>query len=151
MLTRRRQRPDRSRALDRAEVDRLLTDEHHSLRDRVLWRMLYETAARSAEVLALDVEDLDLPNRRAKVRRKGGAIDVIVWQTGTARLLPRLLKGRTSGPLFVTERKARVQLAAADLDDHGHARLSLRAGRADLQAGIRRCHAPPATAQCAHP
>ena len=43
--------------------------------------MLYETAARSAEVLALDVEDLDLPNRRAKVRRKGGAIDIIVWQT----------------------------------------------------------------------
>jgi len=54
--------------------------------------MLYETAARSAEVLRLDVEDLDLANRRAKVRRKGGAIDVIVWQTGTARLLPRLLK-----------------------------------------------------------
>ena len=78
--------------------------------------MLYETAARSAEVLALDVEDLDLPNRRAKVRRKGGAIDVIVWQTGTARLLPRLLKGRKSGPVFVTERKARVQLPAADLD-----------------------------------
>jgi integrase/recombinase XerC/integrase/recombinase XerD len=124
MLTRRRQRPDRSRALDRAEVERLLTDERHSLRDRVLWRMLYETAARSAEVLSLDVGDLDLPNRRAKVRRKGGAIDVIVWQTGTARLLPRLLKGRTSGPLFVTERKARVQLPAADLDDQGHARLS---------------------------
>ena len=123
-LERRRQRPDRSRALDRAEVDRLLTDEKHDLRDRVLWRMLYETAARSAEVLSLDVEDLDLPNRRAKVRRKGGAIDVVVWQTGTARLLPRLLKGRTSGPLFVTERKARVQLPAADLDDHGHARLS---------------------------
>ena len=124
MLTRRRPRPDRSRALDRADVDRLLTDERHSLRDRVLWRMLYETAARSAEVLALDVEDLDLPNRRAKVRRKGGAVDVIVWQTGTARLLPRLLKGRTSGPVFVTERKARVPLPAADLDDHGHARLS---------------------------
>ena len=87
-LERRRQRPDRSRALDRAEVDRLLTDEKHDLRDRVLWRMLYETAARSAEVLSLDVEDLDLPNRRAKVRRKGGAIDIIVWQTGTARLLP---------------------------------------------------------------
>jgi integrase len=59
-----------------------------------------ETAARSAEVLRLDVEDLDLTNRRAKVRRKGGAIDVIVWQTGTARLLPRLLKGRKTGPCF---------------------------------------------------
>lgn len=42
---------------------------------------------------------------------------MIVWQTGTARLLPRLLKGRKSGPLLVPERKARVQLPAADLDE----------------------------------
>ena len=86
--------------------------------------MLYETAARSAELLALDVEDLDLPSQRARVRCKGGAIDVIVWQTGTARLLPRLLKGRTAGPVFITARKARVQLPAADLDPSGRARLS---------------------------
>jgi integrase/recombinase XerC/integrase/recombinase XerD len=123
MLTRRKPRPDRARALSRAEVDRLLTREDIGLRERTLWRMLYETAARSAEILALDVEDLDLPNRRARVRRKGGAVDIIVWQTGTARLLPRLIKGRKSGPLFLTERKARVQLPAVDLDDHGRARL----------------------------
>ena len=49
---------------------------------------------------------------------------MIVWQTGTARLLPRLLKGRTAGPVFVTARKARVQLPAADLDPAGRARLS---------------------------
>jgi integrase len=30
------------------------------LRERTLWRMLYETAARAVEVLALNVEDLDL-------------------------------------------------------------------------------------------
>jgi len=30
------------------------------------------------------VDDLDLPNRRPKVRRKGGAIDVSVWQTVVA-------------------------------------------------------------------
>jgi integrase len=124
MLVRRKPRPDRSRALSRPQVEQLLTHGNISLRERTLWRMLYETAARSAGVLALNVEDLDLPNRRARVRRKGGAIDVIVWQTGTARLLPRLLKGRKSGPVFVTERKARVQLSAADLDEHGHARLS---------------------------
>ena len=124
LLRRRRPRPDRSRALSRAEVGRLFTREDVGLRERTLWRMLYETAARSAEVLALDVEDLDLANRRAKVRRKGGAVDVIVWQTGTARLLPRLLKGRTSGPVFVTERKARVPLPVADLDPSGRARLS---------------------------
>ena len=51
-------------------------------------------------------------------------MDWVIWQTGTARLLPRLLKGRKSGPVFVTERKARVQRPASDLDEHGHARLS---------------------------
>jgi integrase len=130
MLERRKPRPDRSRALSRGDVEQLLTREDTSLRERVMWCMLYETAARSAEVLALDIEDLDLPNRRARVRRKGGAVDIIVWQTGTARLLPRLLRGRTSGPVFVTERRARVQLAAADLDEHGHARLSYQQAEA---------------------
>src|SRR6266566_3643826 len=124
MLKRRKPRPDRTRALCHAEVEQLLTCKDIKLRERTMWRMLYETAARSAEVLALDVEDLDLPNRQARVRRKGGALDIIVWQTGTARLLPRLLKGRKSGPVFVTERRARVQLPAADLDPFGRARLS---------------------------
>ena len=130
LLQRRKPRPDRSRALSRGQVEQLLTRQDIGLRERVLWRMAYETAARSAELLGLNVEDLDLPNRRARVRRKGGAVDIIVWQTGTARLLPRLLKGRTHGPLFVTERKARVQLPAADLDEHGHARLSYQQAEA---------------------
>jgi len=126
MLVRRRPRPDRARALSRSEVDQLLTRKDISLRERTLWRMLYETAARSAEALALDAGDLDLPNRCARVRRKGGAIDIIVSQTGTARLL----KGRTTGPVFVTERKARVQLPAADLDEYGRARLSYQQAEA---------------------
>ena len=133
-LERRRPRPDRARALSRAEVERLLTREDIPLRERTLWRMLYETAARSAELLALDAGDLDLPNRRARVRRKGGAIDVIVWQTGTARLLPRLLKGRTAGPVFVTARKARVQMPTADLDPSGRARLSYQQAAALFSA-----------------
>ncbi|HUR02853.1 MAG TPA: hypothetical protein VM347_09955 [Nonomuraea sp.] len=36
--------------------------------------MLYETAARAAEIPALDGEDLDLEHRRARARSKGGAI-----------------------------------------------------------------------------
>ena len=52
------------------------------IREKTLWTMLYETAARSSEVLALDIEDLDRRNRRSKVTRKGSAVDVIVWQTG---------------------------------------------------------------------
>ena len=126
-LRRRQRAADRSRALSRADVERLLTREDIGIRERTLWRLLYETAARSAEVLRLDVGDLDLPNRKAKVRRKGGAIDVIVWQTGTARLLPRLLKGRKAGPVFLTGRRARVQLPPCDVDPaSGRARLSYR-------------------------
>jgi integrase/recombinase XerC/integrase/recombinase XerD len=76
---------------------------------------------------ASNVEDLDLRNRRAKVRRKGNAADVIVWQTATARLLPRLLRGRTAGPVFLTDRRARVELPPSDLDlATGRARLSYR-------------------------
>jgi integrase/recombinase XerC/integrase/recombinase XerD len=37
---------DRSRALSRAGVEQLLTREDIGLRERVLWRMLYESAAR---------------------------------------------------------------------------------------------------------
>jgi integrase len=124
-LRHRRLPEDRSRAMSRAEVDELLTRDGIALRERTLWRMLYETAARSAEVLALNVPDLDLPNRRAPVRRKGGAVDVIIWQTGTARLLPRLLRARTAGPLFVTSRRAKSFRHAADLTGpNGYGRLS---------------------------
>jgi integrase len=59
--------------------------------------------------------------------RKGSAVNVIFWQTGTARLLPRLLDDRARGPVFLTDRRARVALAAADLDPAtGGARLSYR-------------------------
>jgi integrase/recombinase XerC/integrase/recombinase XerD len=126
-IRRRPRTPDRTRALARAELEMLLTAEHLPLRERTLWRMLYETAARAEEVLGLDVAELDLRNRRAKVRRKGGAVDVIVWRTGTARLLPRLLDGRRTGPLFLTDRRARVALPPGDLDPaSGRARLSYR-------------------------
>lgn len=126
-LRRRAVAPDRARALSRADVEQLLTREHLALRERTLWRMLYETAARASEVLALNVQDLDLRNHRARVRRKGSAVDVIVWQTGTARLLPRLLAGRAHGPVFLTDRHARLALAPADIDPAtGRARLSYR-------------------------
>ncbi|MGJ6969183.1 tyrosine-type recombinase/integrase [Streptosporangium sp. G11] len=101
------------------------------LRERTLWRMLYETAARASEILELDVQNLDLENRRAPITSKGGATQWVYWDTGTAHLLPRLLRlpdgtGRTSGPLFLSMRKpvpAR-RPAARDICPHtGRARL----------------------------
>jgi integrase len=64
------------------------------LREKTLWRMLYETAARASEVLALNIEDLDLDARRAPIRSKGGDTEWICWGSGTAHLLPRLIRGR---------------------------------------------------------
>jgi integrase len=129
MLERRKPRPDHTRALTRAAVEQLLTREDIPLRERTFWSLLYETAARAEEVLALDIEDLDRPNRKAKVRRKGG-VGTIDWQARTARLLPRLIGGRTTGPLFVTSRKARVELPAAHLDERGRGRLSYQQAEA---------------------
>lgn len=127
--------PDNARALSRPELEELLTREGVPLRERTFWRMAYETAARSGELLRLDVEDLDLPNRCARVWRKGSAVDVIVWQTGTARLLPRLLKGRKTGPAFLTERRARVPLPPGDIDAaSGRARLSYQQAEALFKA-----------------
>lgn len=126
-LQRRGAPPPRDRAIDRAVLLDFLAQPELPLRERTLYRLLYESAARTEEVLGLDVPDLDRPNRRSPVRRKGGAQDVITWQTGTARLLPRLLEGRTAGPLFLTHRRARVELAPADVDRaSGRARLSYR-------------------------
>jgi len=107
------------RAIPRARLETLFTDDRHTLRERVLWRMLYETAARAEELLSLNVEDLDPELRRARVISKGGAVEYVHWQTGTARLLPRLLQGRTSGPVFLADRRAptsgRRAPAAADV------------------------------------
>ncbi|MEV2273416.1 tyrosine-type recombinase/integrase [Nonomuraea africana] len=126
-IRRRARTPDRTRTLSRADVETLLTLPRLALRERTLFRLLHESAARAQEVLALDAGDLDLRNRRARVRRKGGAVDVIVWRTATARLLPRLLDGRRTGPLFLTGRRARVELPPGDLDPaSGQARLSYR-------------------------
>lgn len=119
--------PARARARSRTAITDLLARPDLALRERTLWALLYESAARAQEVLLLDVADLDRPNRRAVVRRKGGAVDEITWQTRTARLLARQLTGRTQGPVFLTDRAARVQLATTDLDpDTGRARLSYR-------------------------
>ena len=107
---RRKENNDATRALPRGRVERLLSRRDIPLREKTLWRMLYETAARASEILGLNVEDLDLEQRRAAVRSKGGDTEFVYWDTGTAHLLPRLLRlpdgtSRTSGPLFLTSRR----------------------------------------------
>ena len=56
--------------------------------------------------------------RRAQIIQNSGDRAYVHWETPTARLLPRLLHGRTTGPVFLAERRA---LALADI---GRGRLS---------------------------
>jgi len=128
-IERRRVPEDHSRALSRDDLDRLFTRRDTIVRDRCLWRFLYESAARTQEVLLLNVEDLDLAARRATTIRKGGDIDVLHYATGTARLLPKIIDGRSRGPLFLAERAPSPSRAPAlpDTDlSTGRARLSYR-------------------------
>lgn len=67
----------------------------------------------------VNIEELDFTERRcmvkskgarAKARRRGQAredyvLETVYWDASTAQLLPRLLKGRTCGPVFVTHRQ----------------------------------------------
>lgn len=128
-LGRRREPADRTRAIPYAKLDRLWHRDDVAVREKALWRLLYETAARASEVLSLNVEDVDLDNKRARVRSKGGDIEWLHLQTGSARLLPRLVAGRSRGPLFLADRRpapARTP-AATDLCPYtGRARLSYR-------------------------
>ena len=79
-------------------------------------RLLYETAARANDVLALDITDVDLANKRARIRSKGGATDWVFLQTGTAQLLLRLLASRHTGPVFLADRQPTRAVATVDVD-----------------------------------
>jgi site-specific recombinase XerD len=118
---------DDTRAIPLPELDRLWARSDIPLRERALWRLLYDSAARADEVLGLDVPDLNLANRQAKARTKGGHIRPLHFQTAAARLLAKLTAGREAGPVFLTERRTAAHRvpAAADLDPvTGRARLS---------------------------
>ncbi|WP_298181023.1 hypothetical protein [Saccharomonospora sp.] len=79
---------------------------------------------------------------RAKVRRRGQAcedvvLEIVYWDAGTARLLPRLLKDRTCGPVFLAHRRpgpGKVLGSRDTCPDTGRARLSYGQARALLDA-----------------
>jgi integrase len=128
-LERRREPVDRTKAIPYAQLDRLWRRDDIAVREKALWRLLYETAARAQEALSLNVEDIDLDNKRARTRSKGGDVEWLHLQAGSARLLPRLIAGRPLGPLFLADRRpapARTPAAADLCPSTGRARLSYR-------------------------
>lgn len=136
-------------ARSKMAIDRLIARREVHLREKTLWRMLYETAGRCEEILGVNIEELDLAGRRCLVKAKGArtkarrrgqsredyVLEPVYWDAGTARLLPRLLKGRTRGPVFVTHRRPGPGKVVSPRDvcpDTGLARLSYGQARALL-------------------
>lgn len=125
-IERRPSPPDKTKALSLSQVAAVWRLDV-ALRDKTLWRLLYESAARADEVLCLNVEDLFTADKRGRITAKGGASEWIHWQSGAAQLLPRVIAGRSSGPLFLTERRAPAGTPTLDVcPTTGRARLSYR-------------------------
>jgi len=121
-LERRAEARTGSPPVDPAHLARLWEDEGRALRERVLWLLVHESGAGPGAVLALNVEDLDLEDRRA---RSGGSR--VRWRSGTARLLPLLVAGRERGPLFLADRRPGPARRPAEADlcpETGRGRLS---------------------------
>ncbi len=114
------------RVIARTDLEQLWSDPQIPLRVRTLVAMLYETAARASEILTLNVEEVDVAERTATIVGKGGDPERIFWATTTARLLGRLLDGRTCGPVFVGDRRPTRPQPARDVTPDGYGRLSYR-------------------------
>jgi integrase/recombinase XerD len=98
-----------------------------SLREHAFWRLLHDSGAPAAEILALDADHLDLSRHRTRPYPRPGIDPGIEWRETTSQVLRWLLAGRTWGPVFLTDRRA-----PAGSDPHdtcrltGHARMSYR-------------------------
>jgi integrase len=98
-----------------------------SLREQALWRVLYDSGAPAAEVLALDAHQIDVSRHRARALPGAGSPHSVEWQAATSQILRWLLSGRTWGPVFLTDRRAPARTAAADACPlTGQARMSYR-------------------------
>jgi integrase len=106
-----------------------------TLREQAFWQLLYESAAPIEHLLALDISDLDLVRRTTRRRPGSGPLPQPTWRAGAAKLLPLLLAGRYSGPVFLTDRRVPAGSAEADrCKATGRARLSYRRAAELFQA-----------------
>ena len=151
-LERRREPIDRTKAIPYAQLERLWRRDDVAVREKALWRLLYETPLAPGGAFA-NVEDLDLENKRARVRSKGGDIEWLHLQSGSARLLPRLIAA--------AERSAVPRRPAARARTNASRRRSVpvyrpRAAvlpprRRAVRRRVRRVDAAPASALRDHP
>jgi hypothetical protein len=98
-----------------------------SLREQGFWRLLYDSGAPAAVVLALNAHQVDVSQHRVRALPSAGSAVGIGWQPATSQILRWLLSGRTWGPVFLTNRRAPAGTAPVDVCPlTGQARMSYR-------------------------
>lgn len=116
-----------ARALDAQKVESMLR-KIEDPRDRAFFWLIYDGGLRCQEALSIDIEDISWSDRSICLHGKGDRPREMFFSRAVGTLLDKYLATRdrpTSGPLFVTHRKARLP-RRADLDADGYARLSYR-------------------------
>ncbi|WP_280472986.1 site-specific tyrosine recombinase XerD [Nocardia cyriacigeorgica] len=93
------------------------------LRDRALLELLYSTGARISEMVGLDVDDLDMPERAVVLRGKGGKQRIVpIGRPALAAVDAYLVRGRpvlaargrgNAGALFLNARGGRLSRQSA--------------------------------------
>ena len=97
------------------------------LREHTFWRLLRDTSAPAEVILALDAGQLDLARHRTRQTSGRGSGEGLWWCPGTSERLGWLLAGRTTGPVFLTHRRAPAGTPPADTCPFtGRARMSYR-------------------------
>jgi site-specific recombinase XerD len=118
----------------RALLGRTDTGSLEGARDRAMWEVLYSSGVRSAELLGLNLGDIDLPNATALVMGKGSKQRMVPFGRTASRVLESYLKGVR--PLLVRD----AAEMAVWLNQGGHRvsyamfrrRLRAHAGRLEL-------------------
>jgi integrase/recombinase XerC len=85
--------------LDADTMARLLTfrsDDRLGVRDKAIMELLYSSGLRLAELLGLDLQDLDLRDRTVRVLGKGGKARIVPVGKEAAAALSRWLEERTT-------------------------------------------------------
>src|SRR5215470_17592311 len=96
--------------------------------DNMTRQFIYDGGLRCQEAQAIDIEDISWSDRSILIHGKGDRPREMFFCRTVGTFLDKYLATRgspTSGPLFVTKRKARLP-RRADLTTDGYARLSYR-------------------------
>jgi len=94
-------------------------------RDHMLFLFLYNTGARISEALSVDISMIEFPERRIRIRGKGGKYRFLFLSPSTVKSIERYLEMRSSyleengkdddGALFISSRGTRLPFSSAHI------------------------------------